>query len=358
MVDEIDVIKNRIFIGLVVLGIEIILVIFVSLAPDTYFLSRPLGLEEDDLAGPCQQGVNCLLPKCFCSTFEHQMNVRDIPQMVYFGFDDGMTTAAANHYLQLFTPDRKNPNGCPITASLYVADEFTDYNALGDLYRRGFEVAVHSVTHENLKTGSSVRKEAREERRRITTLTGVPEDEIVGWRSPSLVTAGDAQDSVLKELGFTYDISLTYVKQHMNEREPFPFTLDYAWPYQCHIPSCPNHTHKGLWEVPVNSMRDFKDEFACVYVDGCLNRPESVEEAYKYIMLNFKDNYFGNRAPFGFNMHYAWLLVPDNKKALDMAIQEMLNHDDVYIVNVKQVIEWMKAPTSLVNITSFKPWSC
>ncbi|XP_033744063.1 uncharacterized protein LOC117329940 [Pecten maximus] len=358
MVDQLTVINNRIIIGLVVLAVEIILVIFVSLAPDSFELSKAAKLDEPDLVGPCEQEVNCELPECYCSTFEHKMNRRDIPQIVYFGFDDGQTADAARHYRRLFRPERRNPNGCPIAASLFVTDKYTDYSVLADMYRRGFEVAVHSITHNDLLTGADVKREAEGERDKIVTLAGIPKKEVVGWRSPSLVPAGDAQDSILKELGFEYDISLTYVRSYMNESEPWPFTLDYSWPFRCHIPTCPNHTHKGLWEVPVNSMRDFKDEFACVYVDGCLNRPETVEEAYKYIMYNFRDNYYGNRAPFGFNMHYAWLLVPSNMKAMDMAIREFLKHDDVYIVTVKNVIEWMKNPTPLVNISSFEPWSC
>ncbi|XP_060064860.1 chitin deacetylase 1-like [Ylistrum balloti] len=360
MVDQLSVINNRIIIGLVVLTVEIILVIFVSLAPDTFDSSaeKTSKLEESDLKGSCEQEVNCRLPECYCSTFEHQMKRRDIPQMVYFGFDDGMTADAAKHYRYLFRPQRRNPNGCPIAATLFVADKFTDYNVLGDLYRHGFELAVHSMSHKNLKTGEDVRREAKEERDKISSLTGVPIEDIVGWRSPNLITAGDAQDSVLKELGFEYDISLTYVRSQMNDSEPWPFTLDYPWPFRCHIPTCPKHTHRGLWEVPVNSMRDYKDEFACVYVDGCLNRPTSVDEAYRYIMDNFHDNYYGNRAPFGFNMHYAWLLVPDNMKAMDKAMTDILLYNDVYIVSVKNVIEWMKTPTSLLNISTFDPWNC
>ena len=40
----------------------------------------------------CTQGQDCHLPDCFCPTFKHPhfADVRDIPQMVYFGFDDAL----------------------------------------------------------------------------------------------------------------------------------------------------------------------------------------------------------------------------------------------------------------------------
>lgn len=358
--NQLEVLNNKIIIGLIVLGVEFVLVIFVLLVPDPgqMFSGRLTEREESDMKGNCEQEINCRLPDCYCSTFDHQMSREDIPQMVYFAFDDGVTAVAADHYHRLFRPDRRNPNGCPIVASLYISDQYTDYGVLPDLYKRGFEMAVHSVTHTEIKTGEKVRTEAMEERNNIAMRSGIPKDEIVGWRSPSLITAGDKQDSVLKDLGFEYDISLTYTRMHMNDSTPWPFTMDFAWPFTCHIPPCPSHTHRGLWEVPVNSMRDYRDEFSCVYVDGCLNRAHNVEEAYQYLLYNFYDNYYGSRAPFGFNMHYAWLLVPSNMEAMDRIIQEMLKHDDVYIITVKHVIDWMKHPTALSNITNFEPWSC
>ena len=41
-------------------------------------------------AESCQQGVNCRLPGCFCPVFQHPLAARDIPQIVYFGFDDAV----------------------------------------------------------------------------------------------------------------------------------------------------------------------------------------------------------------------------------------------------------------------------
>lgn len=109
---------------------------------------------------------------------------------------------------------------------------------------------------------------------------------MVGWRSPNLKTAGDAQPDVLKELNYTYDISLTYPRQADN-RVPFPFTLDYGYPYSCSIPPCPDlqSSHPGFWEVPVFSLRNPETGYECAYVDSC--RPSSEAAAFNYLWSNF-----------------------------------------------------------------------
>ncbi|XP_033749230.1 uncharacterized protein LOC117333921 [Pecten maximus] len=306
----------------------------------------------------CQQGVNCHLPNCFCSTFEHFMKRSDIPQMVYFGLDDAVTGAAYDFYKLLFRKERTNPNGCPISLTLYISHEYTHYDVVREYRDLGYELAVHSVTHSNINTGEKVLSEARDQKINIINLAGANPEDVVGWRSPFLQTAGDSQIDMLAQLGFEYDISFTYKRAHMLEDNPFPFTLDYGWPYNCHIHPCPNQNHSGFWEVPVNAMRDYKDQFPCAFFDSCYNRLATEELVYKYIMDNFLSSYDGNRAPFGLHMHYAWLLSLHNLKGLDRAIHDMMQYPGVYIVNVKQMLEWMKRPTKLSELSSFEPWGC
>ena len=46
------------------------------------------------LPSQCVQGQNCHLPNCFCPTFKHPLfpDAKEIPQMVYFGFDDALAS--------------------------------------------------------------------------------------------------------------------------------------------------------------------------------------------------------------------------------------------------------------------------
>ncbi|CAC5382560.1 unnamed protein product [Mytilus coruscus] len=311
------------------------------------------------LSSECKQEENCKLPNCFCATFNHShLSVSEIPQIVYFGFDDALTPLVDPLYKKLFRSNRKNPNGCSIGMTLYVSNQYTSYAEVREFHGRGMEIASHSVTHSHIRTEKSLYKEARLQKLNLARLGGIPESEIIGWRSPFLETAGDYQPDVLRKLGYQYDISLTYTRRHLREQNPWPFTADYGWPYTCQMKPCLSKPHPGFWEFPVNSMMDFKDQYPCNYVDGCLNRPTNEDEAFKYLIDNFYNAYRGNRAPLGIHMHAAWFISKYNFKAMDKFITEILNRSDVYIVPVKHVLAWMKHPTPLSDIKQFSPWQC
>ncbi|XP_046572247.1 uncharacterized protein LOC124280387 [Haliotis rubra] len=308
----------------------------------------------------CVQGINCQLPNCFCSTTRLNMDLEEIPQIVYFGFDDALNVEMASHYRRLFPPDRKNPNGCPITMSLYVQDQYTDYRLVHEFYNKGMEIGVHSVTHTSISTGDKLEYEADQQRKNLANLGRIPIEDIVGWRSPNLKTAGDVQPDILKSLGYTYDISLTYTRSKLGMERPWPYTLDYGYPFSCMVIPCPKpgSRHPGFWEVPVNSLVDYKNAYPCPYVDGCFNRPDTEEQAFKYLWQNFLDYYKGSRTPFGFNMHAAWFWSEHNLNAMNRFIQQVLALKNVYIVSVKQMLDWMREPTPISQIQMLSSWRC
>ncbi|PVD19322.1 hypothetical protein C0Q70_19809 [Pomacea canaliculata] len=275
-------------------------------------------------ATACTQGSDCLLPDCFCSTFDHPdfTDVKDIPQMVYFGFDDALTTEVEKHF------------------------------------QRGDEIGSHSVNHINVDTAELLQFEAGQQKENLINNGHVARDQVVGWRSPNLQTAGDAQPDVLKALNYTYDISLTYVRQS-NNRIPWPYTLDFGYPYTCSIPSCPGAqvSHPGFWEIPVFSLLDSESGFPCAYVDSC--RPSSENAAFNYLWSNFEKVYNDNRAPFGLNMHAAWFFFDDYIKATHTFVERLLQLDDVYIISGKKVLDWMRNPVKVSEIPTKMPsWGC
>lgn len=307
-------------------------------------------------AESCQQGVNCRLPGCFCPVFQHPLAARDIPQIVYFGFDDAVQPVVSAWYDQLFTTNRRNPNGCPITMSLYVSHNDTQYWRVQAYHRAGHEIGVHSVVHGHIKTKDALQSEATQQRNYLHTKANIPANELVGWRSPFLETAGDQQPALLQRLGYQYDISLPY--SH-DDQITWPFTLDFGFPYPCNIPPCPRSTssHKGFWEVMVNSVMDVRTGRPCgAYVDSCL--PESEDEAVEYLWKNFLRSYTTTRAPFGLNMHASWFSHPEYLSAMDKFLDKLLARPDVYIVSVRQMLDWMKTPVKLSQINTFSPWTC
>ena len=49
-------------------------------------------------------------------------------------------------FTEIFTDDRKNPNGCPIKGTFYISHQYTNYRDVQYLWNIGHEIAAHSVT--------------------------------------------------------------------------------------------------------------------------------------------------------------------------------------------------------------------
>lgn len=305
----------------------------------------------------CRESHVCNPPDCFCCRDKMPLETHNIPQMVFFSFDDAVTPQVSAYYKELFDPSRKNPNGCPISMTLFISDRNTVYGLVKEFYDKGMEIASHSVTHSHPNARTFVR-EARKQKENLSKKTGIPPEHIKGWRSPFLEPLGDTQPNVLKSLGYEYDATLTITPKSNTDMPITPFTLDYGWPYDCKIKPCPSQPHKGFWEVPVVSVKDYLNMYDCVYVDGCNNPPPSESLAYKFLWDNFQKYYKTNRAPMGINMHASWFYYPERKAAMDKFIKTLVQMDDVYIVSINQVIEWLKKPTPIHQLDSFQQWNC
>lgn len=105
---------------------------------------------DPNAASPCDPRT-CELPNCFCSRdgtlIPGRLDPSQVPQMITLTFDDAINFENWDLYTQtLFTPERKNPNGCPIRATFYVSHQYTDYAKTQKLWNDGHEIAVHSIT--------------------------------------------------------------------------------------------------------------------------------------------------------------------------------------------------------------------
>lgn len=74
------------------------------------------------------------------------LELHETPQIVLITFDDAISDLNKEHYADLFGKGRKNPNGCPISATFYVSHEWTDYSQVQNLYVDGHEMASHTVS--------------------------------------------------------------------------------------------------------------------------------------------------------------------------------------------------------------------
>lgn len=113
---------------------------------------------------------------------------------MYLTFDDAVTQLNNEYYK--FFDGKRNPDGCPISATFFIAHEYCDYTIVHDLYEKGHEIALHSITHttntEYWKTASVdlLKKEFGGERDLVAYFANIPAKDIVGLRMPFLQMDG------------------------------------------------------------------------------------------------------------------------------------------------------------------------
>jgi len=90
-------------------------------------------------------------------------------------------------YEELFF-DRVNPNGHPVTISLYVTHEYTDYSGVHELWRRGHDIALHSITHQTNTQywkdldAAGWKAEVVDQKKQLAHLANIPEDDVRGFK--------------------------------------------------------------------------------------------------------------------------------------------------------------------------------
>jgi len=300
---------------------------------------------------------HCHLPDCHCGGSDIPGNISSVktPQLVILTFDDSLNDLNKKLYESIFHPIRRNPNGCPISATFYVSHEWTDYSHVQNVYSDGHEIASHSISH-SFGEQFSVKKWTREmagQREILAAYGGVSIDDIRGMRAPFLAIGGNNMYSMMYDANFTYDSSMPIYE---NKPPSYPYTLDYKIFHDCMIPPCPTKSYPGLWELPLVMWNDLKDG-RCSMADACSN-PADAEGVYLMIMQNFQRHYNTNRAPFGLYYHPAWFTTPHHKEGFELFLDTITEMEDVWLVTSWQAIQWMRNPTPLDKIQDFEPFKC
>ncbi|XP_029662583.1 uncharacterized protein LOC115235141 isoform X1 [Formica exsecta] len=322
--------------------------------------SRPATIyptpQVDKPAAKCRKDV-CLLPDCNCGGADIPGDYlpEEIPQIVLLTFDDSVNDLNKGLYTDLFEKGRKNPNGCPISATFYVSHEWTDYSQVQNLYASGHEIASHTVSH-SFGEQFSARKWAREvagQREILAAYGGVKLEDVRGMRAPFLSVGGNNMFKMLWDTNFTYDSSMPIYE---NRPPSWPYTLDYKLFHDCMIPPCPTRSYPGLWEVPMVMWQDLNGG-RCSMGDACSN-PPTPDGVYKMLIKNFERHYTTNRAPFGLFYHAAWFTQPHHKEGFISFLDTIVAMDDVWIITNWQAIQWIRNPTPLALLHTFEPFGC
>ncbi|XP_071630343.1 uncharacterized protein Cda5 isoform X1 [Temnothorax longispinosus] len=312
--------------------------------------------QVDKPAAKCRRDV-CLLPDCSCggSDIPGDYLPEEIPQIVLLTFDDSVNDLNKGLYADLFEKGRKNPNGCPISASFYVSHEWTDYSQVQNLYASGHEIASHTVSH-SFGEQFSARKWAREvagQREILAAYGGVKLEDVRGMRAPFLSVGGNNMFKMLWDTNFTYDSSMPIYE---NRPPSWPYTLDYKLFHDCMIPPCPTRSYPGLWEVPMVMWQDLNGG-RCSMGDACSN-PPTPDGVYKMLIKNFERHYTTNRAPFGLFYHAAWFTQPHHKEGFLSFLDTIVAMDDVWVITNWQALQWIRNPTPLALLHTFEPFGC
>ena len=142
-----------------------------------------------------------------------------------------------------------------------------------------------------------------------------------------------------------------------------------------HLESSP-----GVWEVPMVMWQDLNGG-RCSMGDGCSNPPDA-EGVYKMLIKNFERHYTTNRcaltypliirdtfflsefchlfyrAPFPLYYHAAWFTTAHHKEGFEAFLDTIVSMDDVWLVTNWQAIQWVRDPTPLDRVKTFKPFNC
>lgn len=307
--------------------------------------------------------------------------VDSCPIFIVLGFDDNRYVDGMEWVLNLLQ-ERTNPqgtgnpetfDGLPIIASFYYISGALDEDTDGSLletwklaYERGHEVANHTVSH---NTSNSLSKEAWVDemqrcRARLSLEIGIPETEIVGFRTPYLAYNSETFKAI-KELGMLYDCTMT---QHQNVgRKQFywPYTLDNGFAGQSLDSGL--HVIEGQWQIPAYTFGAWDDAYPMwppivTFDHSMLTQAYGADfEQYLKNTIDFRMLEVSNRAPITVGLHsdvytddntsanetYKINTTEGRRAALANFIDYALTFPNVRFVSAIQLIEWMRNPVPL-----------
>jgi len=327
----------------------------------------PITTADPYAATPCDTR-NCILAEgCFCSkdgtrhplADDPNLELTEIPQMVLLALDGAVNGQNYNHYITLFNDTvYKNPNECPMRGTFFVSHEYSSYQMVADLYQKGHEIAINSITSRQLSAESYDEwvQEMVGMRSMLSKWANISTADMNGLRAPRLKPGGKSQYDMMYEYGFLWDSSVTVPPLNT---PLWPYSLDYEIPHKCRSDGCPTSQYPGLWEFPLNThyVKDYEGGH-CPYLDQCVLFNFEPVDILAWFQEDFNRHYTTNRAPYMLSFHTNWFNEANLIEGLNMFLQWVNKKDDVYFVTMTQALNWMQNPKTIRELSSLNEWNC
>jgi len=334
-----------------------------------FFSSLTLTFGVGPIYGPRMCGsAPCELPDCWCLSVGTPGQIWDeeTPQLVVVSMEgvvDEVSVAAFQSVIQQL----KNPDGCPVSGTWFVYDHLSNYQLINQLYNHNVEIGVMPIKkHEDSFWEDALYGDwllaVQGAKAAVAYLGNIPISEIRGMKAHNREMGGNHQFQAyldyrnIRSGDFIYDASWPVPDSRVKS---WPFTLDFDALEPCLLGHCPFDSYPGIWEYPLLPYVT-TDGTPCYTLSEC--QLVKGHETYKdFLRRNFLTHYENNKTPFTIELD--WRLFNTTDESIVTDIREFLSevletHSDVYVLNMKEALEWIRHPTNKSSLASFPHWSC
>ena len=184
------------------------------------------------------------MSSCFCRSVTPPLNVSptNLPQIVYLAIDSFVHAQTFPPLMQIFSGFKKNPNGCPISATVFMPSTGNHPLYISVHKKKGVHLGVTGCNFSPLNSEMLVKQKVLSEvhNANVYNLT-----RNFGWRGFANLSPTDAVFEALTERGAMFDSSVMTDSRD----QPWPYTLDFGLKDHCsiHATHCPTARYPGLW---------------------------------------------------------------------------------------------------------------
>lgn len=328
--------------------------------------------------------LSCGSASCRCpsTSIPGGLSVDKTPQFIYLTFEGPIKRYyfEVSNFTNTFLKNKNitDSNGCFVKPTFYVQNDYSDYNYVAYMSLIG-SVGLNSITGKLNQYSTSLHwqteyllgKQWLYQYSQMTNTIYLSRavNREYNTKYFDILDGIDIKiDSSLAENPF---FNVTYDIDREQTQRLWPYTLDYGFHNQKSCANvtdnvtgithnnCINKTYHGTWEFVQTLLTDPKgNTYDLNWVCA-----QNYTQAMTILKSNFEDNYKKNRAPFGLNISFLWLINEAEVdqvrlKFLQEAYDYMGNHTNSLFATEDRVLNWMKNPLSYAETLNMQEFSC